>query len=499
MSKPKKNRPVPPPEAAPAEPAQPRQPRHPQPRAIHRGAWARIEHARMSTRMVLDVLHNPHAGGDRPHTPEWPSVIAEMHARLLEPDGCTLLGNPSPYVAGLLRNLEELPGWDAIRRAAKASPQAALRATMEIAKLIPDQRPDDVPETPEELQQQADAARDAALQLAEQGQHEAAQEAMKLHDDARAKAGMASGVRGSTIADARVAVHGASQRIEKETAGVRDGAAAAAGLLAGSAPGISSPLDVPMDLAESLGRSARVLEALRKAGAWLRAARGLKSHKLPGREGMLGPGVGGLEAVADLTSVERAAVAGMLGDGARLLSTLRLVTGRAAKTEKGGGEGQRGSIVIALDCSGSMMHAKRYEKAVAVTLALCLDRLQRGARAVVLPFDNRLRNAYAPKDVADLLRSVTHEPWMPNGGTDGITSALNQAASRARDLDDGADVLCITDGFWPSNWRRPRHLERLLVASIGGAEPPGGVADVVWKIDDSDEDGMWINLVRGSL
>jgi hypothetical protein len=356
------------------------------------------------------------------------------------------------------------------------------------------------------------AADDAALDAAEDAAT-AARAAADAAQRAAADAGeaadrAAAACRAAGEAAGRVAAQGATLAAAVGAAGrVAAGLAADAAALAGcglaDAVGAGSPDEIPADVVDAL-RGADLRALLRLVGALRAALRaGRATRHLPGREGVRGRDVGGLDRVSDLTALARASLAGHLGAGLRSLAALRLVQGTAPIVDRGGGQAHRGHVALVVDLSGSMEGARALW-ARALALATLLEARAEHRSAVVVTYSGTVRGtvlADSPQGVADAVRLLCG----PATGGTATGAALAAALAGLRQLPraaDAADVLLVTDGDWQADavagYPTAPGSPRLRVVTIGGAMPPGVSAAVAeaWGVDVVDGDGGTAAAVR---
>lgn len=439
---------------------------------------------------------------------EWTAGIAEICDRLVAGDGARLR-DPSPVGESIHRALENCAEFPALQRACVMYPRAAADATAtlgaEIAAAIglDSMRPDkEASRDPREARTEAREARAAAEAALAAGDPA---EARRQHDRmmrAEKAAALAEGRRAAAMAALQASdVSRAVARAAKTAGEQADAARALAGMGCGGGAGGADPATVDPALVKMAAKTPELRRILALAGALRRSAdaQGRPAREIPGREGVNGPDVGGLDRLSDLVPRERAALAGALGDGARTLALLRLAKGSARVWDRPGGRGERGPVVIALDCSGSMGAFGRAEWARAVALAVAVGALKEGRAVALFSFDGSARAVYTarrPSDLAGLVRGIVGA----SGGTD-IGAGLRAAAAALRALPRGGqhgDVLCITDGeFDPADAAVSLpHGAKLRVAIIGESAPAIPAAASVWAVGDRPTEAAGAQIAR---
>ncbi len=505
--------PLPPPDVIATRAARLARAADPAPSSIERGPTARLHwrHGVASDPALASVVDPV---GAPPMSGEWASVLAETHARLVTPGAVAPLARPAPVGLAVGEALAAHPSWQALTDAAALHPGIArdavvgladvvrgaltsagaadtdtrrlaadleaARARLEALRALAPRQADGSPDTSTET------ARDAHRLANEAGAvEERAAGAVQAGDAMGARVRAALGTDATEAAMARIVGHA-----EEKADAVR--AAVIAGL--GSALGSHDVAALPDAVVALL--TPEVAALLRRVGALRLALReGRASRHLPGREGMLGPDVGGLDRAGDLTALARAGLAGLLGPGLAAVERLRLVQGRAAVVEKGGGKANKGDVAIVVDKSGSMRGA-RETWAMALALALLLEaRAEHRAVAVVTYSGHVLASvivdgpAAMPAALAAILRT--------SGGSNNERAALVEAGAvlgRMRRGGDPADVVMITDGQWEASnmTGSPIGKARLRGVFIGGSVPPGAAFASAWEVravDDGNETG----------
>ncbi len=467
----------------------------PAPASIERSALARLHfrHAVTTDDEVARVV----MPAEPPNMPaELPAVMAETHATLLDPSGCAALPHPSPIASAVREHVTSRPEWQAIADAAAMHPSVARDAVVSLGQVILD------------AMAKSGAKHDAARTLADL---DAARRAL---EEARKRATLP----GATRDDLKASVDAkrAEERAEGEAAAMAAAAsrlpdalddaglgrvvatiatkatATAEGIRVamvagiGAALGVDNPAELPQDVIDLL--SPRVVALLKLVGAMRLSLReGRSTRHLPGREGMLGPDVGGLDRVGDLMPLERAALAGLLGDHGAALARLRLVQGRASVVEKGGGRATKGDVVIDVDQSDST-EGPRSTWIGALAVALLLEARAENRQVGVVTYSGAVRASVlvdGPTGLRAALAALCREP---DGGTN-TAAALIESGKLLRRMRKGgapADVVILTDGAWEATDLDGADLDRarLHAAFVGGSCPPGAKFASVWGIAD---------------
>jgi len=441
---------------------------------------------------------------------EWTSGICEVHDRLAGGDG-PRLPDPSPIGEAIHRALESAPDFAELQAACAMYPRAAADAAAALCDGIAgaigldSMRQDPAAaQDPREAREAARAARAAAEAAANAGDFAEARRQNAKTEAAEAAAARAEGRRAAAMAamaqdSARIGA--VVRRAAATAADQADAARALAGMGCGAGAGGADPATVDPDLVRMAAKTPELRRILALAGALRRSAdaQGRPAREIPGREGIDGPGVGGLDRLADLVPAERAAISGALGDGARMLATVRLAKGAARVWDRPGGRGERGPVVVALDCSGSMAAGNRAEWARAVALAVSVGALREGRAVSLFSFDGHARRAFSARkigELANLVRGIVG----PSGGTD-IAAAMHAAADALRALPRGGangDVLAITDGEFPpadAEVALP-HGAKLRIAIIGEAAPAIPAAASIWCVGDSPSADAGAQIAR---
>lgn len=480
----------------------------PAPSAIERGAPARLHwRSGLATDSALAAIAT-----DGNLSPEWSAVLAETHARLLDPSGVKPLATPSPIGAAVGRALEADPSWPGLVAAASLHPVVARETVSALAPLVrravvaADAAKTDSRRALADLQAararlaEARAASEAAKGADAATRAEALREAVAAGDaEQRASAAYQQASAAADRVEAQVA--GLAGQIAAVAAGAADDAAAIHAVMGcglGHALGAASPADLPSDVVALLTPEvARILTLVGALQAALREGRDVRH--LPGREGMLGPDVGGLDRIGDARPVTLAGLAGTLGKAAQLHTLIQLARGRAAVVEKGGGRANDGHVVLVVDQSGSMQGA-RAVWATALTLAMLLEAQAQGRHAVVVTFAGGVRGR-AIVDGPTGLRAAFALVCRDSDGNDtNVRAALDGALDGLQDLPragKGADVVLVTDGVWSASevaaWPTGADAPRLQAVLLAG-NPPAGldrrIVRDVWTVDAAaDVDG----------
>jgi hypothetical protein len=511
----------------------------PAPSTRERSGYARVTYpaALIEHGAMLDVASDPG---------EAPALVAETHAALLDPDGGRDLVAPSAIGGAVARALRAAPEWQALADHAAGSPRIAAEATATLAPAIraalaragaravdgrgaglalaaARARLERARAAAEAARAEADAAEAAADAVA--ADPAATDAALDAAEDAATAARAAADAAGRETADAADAADraGAACQAAAAAAGRITGgdvaaavaaaargageAAADAAALAGcglaDALGADTPDEIPSDVVDAL-RGADLRALLRLVGALRAALRaGRATRHLPGRDGVVGRDVGGLDRIADLAPMTRAALAGHLGGGLASLAALRLVQGTAAIVDRGGGHAHRGHVALVVDLSGSMDGA-RAMWARALALAVVLEARAEHRAAAVVTYSGTVRGS-ALVDTAAGMADAVRLLCAPAGGGTATGAALAAALAALRQLPrsgDAADVLLVTDGDWQADavagYPVAPGSPRLRVVAIGGAMPPGVSAAVAeaWSVDVVDGDGGTAAAVR---
>jgi hypothetical protein len=443
---------------------------------------------------------------------EWPALLAETHARLLDPAGVRPLARPSPVGAAVGAKLESHPSWVSLTDAAALHPGIARDAVVGLSSVIRDALATAGASTTDTRRTLADldAAR-TALDAARKARDanpsdlplqraavDAAKAVERSEGAAQGADAMGARVGGALDADAVGEVIATVARAASERAnGVR--ALSASGM--GSALGCGDASSVPDDVVELL--TPEVAAMLRAVGALRLALRdGRTTRHLPGREGMLGPDMGGLDRVGDLTPLARASLAGLLGPGLASLERLKLIQGRASVTEKGGGKAHKGDVVIVLDQSGSMDGARGLW-ANALALAVVLEARAENRVTAVVTFNGNVRASVIVDGPAGMRHAMAAICTAPKGGTR-LKPALTQAAvclAGMRRGGDPADVLIVTDGEWTADALDGGGFDRarLRAVFVGGSAPEGATFASSWSlqsVEGADASAVAVEIAR---
>jgi hypothetical protein len=490
----------------------------PAPSSIERGAAARL-HWRTGLGIDSDLRA---VATDGALSPEWSAVLAETHARLLDPAGVRPLATPSPIGAAVGKALENDPSWAGLVAAASLHPYVARETVRDLAPLVrsavvgADAAKLDSRRTLESLQDarkrlaEARARADAAKAAGDADGHvEALKDAVEASDAEQVAAG--------AYQQASAAADQVGQRIAKQGAAlasllaastqVADGLAAVMSCGLGHALGAHSAADVPSEIVEAL--TPDVVALLQLIGALRSALReGRSTRHLPGREGMLGPDVGGLDRVGDARPLTLASLAGHLGEALRSLTLLQLVQGRAAVVEKGGGKANDGHVVLVLDQSGSMQGARALW-ANALALAIVLEAAQQNRAAVVVAFAETVRGTVVVDGPTGLREAFALCCRESDGAGTNVAAALvaaREGLARLPMAGRAADVVLATDGEWGlaalAGWPTGETAPRLQAVCIGGDVPAGAeaVLDAVWHVDASADvkggGGLAVSIAR---
>jgi hypothetical protein len=476
----------------------------PAPSSIERGATARL-HWR-------HALHEDDAlaavATDGTLSAEWSAVLAETHARLLDPAGVRPLASPSPVGAAVGRACEADPSWPGLAAAAALHPSVAHKTTAALAPLV------------RGAVTRAGVARlDTRRTLADLREAREALEKARAAGDLRAavEAGHAVEKASSAHQQACTGADALEDELTRAVGGdflahLAEGAAETAeglrnamGCGLGAALGAGSASEIPNDVVDMLSR-VEVRDLLKRVGALHAALReGRDTRHLPGREGMLGPDVGGLDRVADARPLTRVALSGGLGDAMRALTTLQIVQGRAAVVQKGGAKANEGEIGIALDQSASMDGARALW-AGAVTVAILLEARLQNRRAVLATFDGGIRDLIVvdgPTSMRAALVAVCRES---DGKDTRVDVALAAMLKALRGLPQGgrrADALLITDGVWgaaqASAWPVGSDAPALRAVCIGGAIPSGVRLAGAWSLEPGDDDTVALVVAKSMV
>ena len=441
---------------------------------------------------------------------EWTAGVAEVHDRFAGGDG-PRLRDPSPIGEAIHRALESAPEFAELQAACVMYPRAAADATAALVDGIAAaigldamRQDPDAAQDPRDARAAARAARaaaEAALAAGDVG------EARRQHaqvEAAEAAAARAEGRRAAAMAALSAGADGIGRVVARAAATAAeqaDAARALAGMGCGAGAGGADPATVDPELVRMAAKTPELRRILALAGALRRSAdaQGRPAREIPGREGIDGPGVGGLDRLADLVPAERAALSGALGAGARMLAVVRLAKGSARVWDRPGGRAERGPVVIALDCSGSMAAGNRAEWARAVALAVAVGALREGRAVSLFSFDGCARQTYTARKIGDLAALVKGIVG-PSGGTD-IGAGLRAAAEALRALPRGGqhgDVLAITDGeFPPADADVPLpHGAKLRVAIIGASAPAIPAAASVWCVGERPSTEVGAQIAR---
>jgi hypothetical protein len=464
----------------------------PAPSTINRGAIARLHwrHDVENTDEVARIALDPSV-----ISAEYPAILAETHARLLDPEGVAPLSRPSPIGAAVAHKLTTSPDWQRVADAAALHPSIAREAVVGLAKEIASAL----------KASQADRLDGRGLLddlLAARRELEAARKrkAANPGDVEALRAAVEAGKTEEKSAGAYAAASKAGDRIAKDealavavavAAGKAEDTSALLRLVMdagiGSALGIHDPTSIPQDVIDLL--FPHMAEMLRMVGALRLALReGRTARHLPGREGMLGPDLGGLDRVGDLMPQSRAALAGAFGPSLAALERLRLIQGRAAVVEKGGGKATHGDLVVVVDKSGSMAAHKKNTWASALAMAIVLEARTQNRVVGLVTYDGGVRASILVDSPVSLRFAL--EAIAKNAGGDNNEHAALKAASALlasmRKAGDPADVLMITDGEWLASNMDGVALDRarVRIACVGGVPPTGAHFASVWQLDD---------------
>jgi hypothetical protein len=469
----------------------------PAPSAIERGPTARLHWRHglgVDKALRTEVL-------DPTLSAEWSAVLAETHARLLDPAGVRDLASPSPVGAAVGAALENDPSWPGLVAAASLHPLVARETVAALAPLVRSavtqagaakvdsrhtlQDLQAARKRLEEARQHADEASDDRAEALQEAVDagEAVERASAKHQQAAAAAdgvepAMASktGAVAALLATAQKAV-GALQAVMSS------------GL--GHALGATDAAAVPDDVVELL--TPEVVQMLKCVGALRASVReGRTTRHLSGREGMLGPDVGGLDRVADLMPMARAALAGHLGDEMCDLALLRLVQNRADVVEKGGGRANEGDVGLVLDQSASMRGA-RAMWANAVAIAILLEAQLQGRHAVLVTFGEAVIGTAIVDGPTGLRQALKLCCAASDSNGTNVPVALDAVLKGLKGLRRGgvgADCVLATDGEWNATdadrWPTGHAAPKLHAVFLGGAAPKGTRLDHAWSVDVAD-------------
>lgn len=479
-------------------------------------ALERSPFARMQWRHGLDVdeaLQRAVIDDNTVASREYPALTAEMHASLLDPDGVRPLSRPSPIGRTVMETLTKHPDWQTLCDAASAHPTIAREATVSLASAVREalQKAGATANTDaREALAKLDAAR-AALERARKAERDARTpeeqrdaarrvvDALTAEERAKADVNVAEGIASRMAKDPSVAtaIAQASKDAEEHAEAVYLYDA-----MLGDATGVGGPgRAVPDDVVRALGpHAARMMKLV---GAFRAAlAKGRETRHVRGREGMVGVTTGGLEYVADLTTMSRLSMSGTLGAPLASLARLSLVEGSAAVVEKGGGIARDGHVVVVVDKSGSMS-INNYGPdmwASALALAMLLEARKDDRSAGLVIYDGDVRHAFLVTDAASLARAVLAlaEPADGSNNEHRALVATSKLLASMPHGGDPADVVMLTDGQWQASNLEGTDFApgkgslraRLKGCFIGGAEPPGAGFAETWTLASaSDADG----------
>lgn len=482
----------------------------PAPSAVERGPLARLHwRAGLGVDPALSAVVVDGAMGA-----EWPALIAETHARLLDPAGLRPLATPSPIGRHVGAALEATPAWQTLCDAAALHPgiaretTAALASVVRTAVVAAGAAKTDARATAGDLstaRARLAAARSAVDATRKAGAKPTAANLAEAVAAATAEERAAGAVVAAEAAGERAGVSVASQAaavaaIASQAGEAADGVRALIACGMGDAIGAATAGEVPDDVVRAL--TPDVVKLMKLIGALRESLReGRASRHLPGREGVLGQSVGGLADVGDLTALSRAALSGALGAGMASLARLQLVQGRAATLEKGGGHANKGDVVVVLDQSGSMAGARALW-ANALALAVVLEAQSAGRHAAVVTFDGAVRTtaiADGPTGTRAALRACL---GAPDGGTNlraALTAARDTLALMRRS-GAPADVLLITDGDWTADaltgWPSTTPLRAVFVGGDAPAEARFTSSWSVNAVDGADGQASAVEIAR---
>ncbi len=476
----------------------------PVPASVERGPIARL-HWRHGLDIDADLAATV---VDTPETPrEWSAILAETHAALLDPSGSTPLERPSPLGTSVADALQRANAWPTLADAARAHPMIAREAVTALADVVLDAlRKSGAKPATDTRRSLADLEAARAKLEATRAAQAAAKTSEEKRETSRA---VVAALEAEERADAAVAVdNGVSDRAgDYIDAASDDGAIEAIARHAeeqaeanhvfsaalGSGTGVGGQLPLPDDVVKRLTKD--VTRVMLQVGA-LRAAlsAGRSARHVRGLEGVIGPTHGGLDRVADLTSLAQASLAGHLGAAHASLTRLALVEGRADVVEKGGGIARNGHVLVVLDKSSSMRGA-RETWAAAVAITVILEARSDGRSCALVTYSGAVKASIVVDSAATLAQAV-FAALEESRGSNNEHAALVEAVKCLGKMPHGgdpADVLMITDGQWVASNMDGTGIERARLRGcfIGGAAPVGAGFASTWSVQAAEgPDGM---------
>lgn len=427
---------------------------------------------------------------------EWPALLSEAHASLLDPAGCAPLARPSPLGREVMGALQAADAWQALADASKAHPLVAREAVVGLADVVlaalkragaktetdTSRSLADLEAARAALERARERARAATTPDEKRDALRASVEAQAAEERARGALAAAEGIAkraGGHLDAAGEAI----ARVAREATERAEAAHAFAAAL-GDGTGVGGASPIPDAVLASV--TPHVTAMLKAVGALRKAlSEGRASRHVRGREGMVGVTHGGLNDAADLTTLALAGLTGALGSGYAALTRLALAEGRADVVEKGGGIAREGDVVVVLDKSGSMRGA-RQEWAGALALAVMLEARADGRTCALVTYDGTVRHSIVVDSQATLAAAVV-AATEESGGDNNEHAALTEAAAclaRMPHGGDPADVLMLTDGQWEAGNLAGVNLDRARLRGcfIGGKAPEGAGFASTWEL-----------------
>lgn len=488
----------------PAKPPMPVKITDPIPSTLERGPIARI-HWRHGLDTSLDLFHE---ATKKDNSPEMPAIMAETHARLLDPDSCKPIARPSPMGLATVGQLSKLPEWQNLADSCACHPSIARDAVVSMAPHIRQAiigagaQATDSRKLMDEairLRKAAEEARKAVL-LTKEGKADVStpegREKMKAANDTARKAeGADAALQGAEMAASRIAASakaggGLAAALTRAADEAKETSQALNQILTaglGSALGMGSLQAAPDDLVKLMTRE--VASMLRMVGALRLALRkGREAKHMSGRNKRVGRDVGGLSDMADLTSHTKAALAGAMGEDLSMLARFKLVRSRAGIHARKGAKAEKGDVLVILDQSGSMS-GDRERWAGALALAVILEAREDNRLPALICYSGDVRAHMvidSPSKMRDAMQAICAGSGGSNNEHRAFLCAAREVLPKMKEGGSRADVLLITDGQWQSSNIRGVKLPegiKLRAVFIGGECPEGLDLASAWSLD----------------
>lgn len=380
--------------------------------------------------------------------PSWPALGAELVARLHSGDTLEQVEAPVAWAERAHRTAEGLPEWAQLLEICEGDRWAAAASGAAVARAVLDVRAEELRRRAEQAAEQAAAGRPAGSGSPANGSGPGTGEGA---EGAPEQGGEDNAAQARADALLRQAVREAARRAIGDRLDERD-ALEALGVGWGTSGTGSDPAPAGQreELAARLRRSPTLRRLAARVGRLLRSAASKRRTSVDWSSQVLADVTTG----RDLARMLPAELA-LVGDpDLELEFARRFAEGRALCYRLAGREpAERGPMIVAVDCSGSM-RGDRMEWAAALALALVGIAVREGRPAWVVPFDTAVREVLevTRANLVDAVHAIA--AFGANGGTD-WTRALD-AARFAGDLRTRrADVVLVTDGECqlPAAWR----------------------------------------------